>query len=64
VKVIVVAGVPLPGVALPADSSGAACDAPLQLAAATEPDVAGITRRAMAQASANTAAARDRCGGD
>ena len=62
VNVIVVDGVPLPGVALPEDSTGAACDAPLQLAAATGPDVAGITRRATAQASAMTAAGRARRG--
>jgi hypothetical protein len=57
-NVMVVEGLPLPGVALPALRTGAACEAPLQLAAAAEGTVAGVSRTAVAHAMASTAAAR------
>lgn len=62
VNVIVVDVVPDPGVAFPALRTGAACDAPLQLAAAARPEFAGMSTIAMAatRANATAPAARNR----
>jgi hypothetical protein len=56
VNVMVVDGVPEPGVALPADSVGALCEAPLQLAATAFSEVMGSRTAANATAAARTAA--------